>query len=116
MHFWEWTLTFQQYKVNWINYTNGTRGMRLAKTRTGSNQKYVTLSVAKLVRREGQSGGVVGKVSLKYVVRLSPIDSIHNLQVFAKRLGHSNIVYCFTGNFLSYRHVHECYLLYIFVN
>ena len=26
--------------------------------------------------------------------------------------GHSNKVYCFTGNFLSHRHAHECYLLY----
>ena len=37
-------------------------------------RKYATLSVARLVRMEGQSEDVVGKVSLKYVASPSPID------------------------------------------
>ena len=49
-------------------------------------RKYATLSVARLERVEGQPGDVVGKVSLKYVVSPSPIDLIHDLHIFAKRL------------------------------
>ena len=43
-------------------------------------RKYATLSVARPVRMEGQSEDVVGKVSL------TPIDLIHNLQIFAKKI------------------------------